>query len=334
MEYTRCNKCIMPEVEGHIEMDEHFACSCCRENAVIEKETEAEKEEYGIEVLKKIINDLRKDRPEGKYDCLVGVSGGKDSIMCLYIAKEVLGLNPLAVFIDNGFSIPEMYNNIHNAVNKLNIDFISFRTNDLKGVFKELLLTKKPVYYCRICHEMLDIYLREIAQKYDINILLGGYTKGQGYARTSELYWIYDESDRNTIETLIKKPEYERIADIVSNHAMYLYENFDSISQINPFEYMDYDDKSIIEFLEEEYDFKLPQKSWPKTSTNCLFNYVSQYLAQKNFGYSQHEVELSTLIRNGEMTRERGIDIIETPITREILDEVLQKLNLKYDDVV
>lgn len=322
----------MPMVEGHISLDDNQVCNCCLEDKQSQKQTE--NEEYGIDTLKKIVNDIKKEQPEQKYDCLVGVSGGKDSIMCLYIAKEILELNPLAVFIDNGFGIPEMYENIHNAVNKLNIDFISLRTNDLKGVFKELLITKKPIYYCRICHEMLDVYLREIAQKYNINLLLGGYTKGQGYARTSELYWIYDESDKNTIETLIQKPEYEQITDIVSNHAMYLYENFDSINQINPFEYIDYNEESIIEFLQKEYDFKLPERSWPKASTNCLFNYVSQYLAQKNFGYSQHEVELSTLIRNGEMNRDRGMEIIETPITREILDEVLEKLGLTYEEVV
>ncbi len=324
----------MPMVEGHITLDENQVCNSCLEDRIFQGQTKTEKDKYGIDALKKIINDIKKERPEQKYDCLVGVSGGKDSIMCLYIAKEVLGLNPLAVFIDNGFGIPEMYENIHHAVDKLNIDFIAFRTNKLKSVFKELLLTKKPVYYCRICHEMLDVYLREIAQKYNINLLLGGYTKGQGYARTSELYWIFEESDKNIIETLIQNPEFEQIANIVSNHAMYLYENFDSINQINPFEYMDYDEKSIIEFLQKEYYFKLPQKSWPKASTNCLFNYVSQFLAQKNFGYSQHEVELSTLIRNGEMTRDRGMEIIETPITKEILDEVLEKLELTYDEVV
>ena len=192
---------------------------------------------------------------------MVAVSGGKDSIMCLNIAKEVLGIKPLAVFIDNGFGVPEMLHNIHCAVEKMNIDFISFRSNELRNIFKELLLTKKPIYYCRICHEMIDIYLREIAQRYNIKILLGGYTKGQAYSRSSELYWIFEESDKNTIEALIPKKEYEKITEIISNHAMYLYEKFDSIYQINPFEYIDYDEKGIIKFLEDNYDFRLSSNS-------------------------------------------------------------------------
>ncbi len=332
MEKIRCSKCVMPEVDGRIVLDEKCICNCCYEDLELCR-TGEENKSYGIDALKEMIQQNLTGR-EGKYDCMVAVSGGKDSIMCLYVAKEVLGLNPLAVFIDNGFGVPEMLHNIHSAVEKLNIDFVSFRTNELRNIFKELLLTKKPIYYCRICHEMIDIYLREIAQKYNINLLIGGYTKGQGYARTSELYWIYEESDRNTIETLIPNPQYKEIAEIVSNHAMYLYEKFDSINQINPFEYIDYDEKAIIKFLKEEFDFKSPANSWPKDSTNCLFNYVSQYLAQENFGYSQHEVEISTLIRNREMTRERGLDIIETPIPRETLEQVLAKLELTIGDVI
>lgn len=332
MKITRCQNCIMPEVTNHIELDNNQICNCCRDDHFIKKE--ADSEEYGIDYLKSVIEKLKVCHSDSKYDCLVGVSGGKDSLMCLYIAKEVLGLNPLAVFIDNGFSFPEMYDNIHRTVDKLGIDFITFRTNELKDIFKELLVSRKAVYYCRICHEMLDIYLREIAAKYNINILLGGYTKGQGYARTTELYWIYEESDKNTLEVLLQNPRFEAVADIISNHAMYLYENFDEINQINPFEYMDYNDLSIIEFLTQEYGFKLPQKSWPKASTNCLFNYVSQFLAQRNFGYSQHEAEISTLIRSGEMTRERALEIIEMPITREIVDDVLAMLDLTYDEVI
>lgn len=321
----------MPETHGHIIFDSYGVCNCCQEAKV--SHSMAENEVYGINELKKIISSQLQES-HGKYDCMVAVSGGKDSIMCLHVAKAVLGLNPLAVFVDNGFCVPEMFHNIHSAVEKLNIDFISFRSNELRNIFKELLLTKKPIYYCRICHEMIDIYLREIAQKYDIKMLLGGYTKGQAYSRSSELYWIFDESDRNTIEALIQKPEYEKIAEIVSNHAMYLYENFDSIYQINPFEYIEYDEQAIITFLKEHYDFRLPSNSWPKDSTNCLFNYVSQYLARIHFGYSQHETEISALVRNGEMKRERALELINTPITNEILEDVLSRIGLTLKDVL
>ena len=45
-------------------------------------------------LIKKIINEIRK-KPR-TYDCLITVSGGKDSTWQVYIVKK-FGLNPLAV---------------------------------------------------------------------------------------------------------------------------------------------------------------------------------------------------------------------------------------------
>jgi len=49
------------------------------------------------------------------------------------------------------------------------------------------------------------------------------------------------------------------------------------------------------------------------------------FLRKSLFGYSQHEVEISTLVRNGEMSRQRALDIVNTPISREHIDMALQK---------
>lgn len=46
--------------------------------------------------MKKINRSIGNDKE--RYDCAIGVSGAKDSIMTLYIAKKELKLNPLAIF--------------------------------------------------------------------------------------------------------------------------------------------------------------------------------------------------------------------------------------------
>lgn len=47
----------------------------------------------------------------------------------------------------------------------------------------------------------------------------------------------------------------------------------------------------------------------------------------KYWGYSQHEKELSTLVRKKELSRERALDIANTPIPIEIIEEVLNQLD-------
>lgn len=329
----RCTRCIMPEVEGHVSFDDNGVCNVCNNFDDLKVGVVENKQHGGHEELMKKIERYRGDI-DSKYDCAVGVSGGKDSMMTLYIAKKELGLNPLAIFIDNGFSLDEMYHNIKSATDLLGVDLIVYKVNAAKDIFKYLLQTKKPVYYCRVCHALIDVYVREVASKYNIKLLLGGYTKGQEFAKSEELFWIFDESDKNVHNELSKSPELRDTLNILDNLAIYLYENYSHIGQVNPFQYMDYDKEKILQFLIKEMNFKSPNDSWPKGSTNCSFNFVSQHLAVKHWGYSQHETEESTLIRNNEISREKALEIIETPILMEKVEEELAKLGLKYEDVV
>jgi len=51
--------------------------------------------------LLNIVNSI-KDKNQ-KYDSIIGLSGGKDSVYALYLLKRVYQCNPLAVNINNGF---------------------------------------------------------------------------------------------------------------------------------------------------------------------------------------------------------------------------------------
>ncbi|SFL46977.1 phosphoadenosine phosphosulfate reductase domain-containing protein [Pelosinus propionicus] len=328
----RCEKCIMPETNPHIVLDEKGVCNICNQQQD-RKDEDTSSQDKNFEMLKAKIEKSR-SKNTGKYDCAVGLSGGKDSTMTLYLAKKELGLNPLAIFIDNGFALEEMYYNIQNVTSKLGVDLIVYKPGEIKNFLIYLLKSKKPIYYCRPCHELLDVYVRDIASKHGINLILGGYTKGQEYAKNTELYWLFDISDKSIHDELSKEPAFKGILSILDDHALYLYETFESMVQINPFQYMKYDDESIIKFLTREFNVRFPKKSWPADSTNCFFNYVSQHLAVKNFGYSQHETELSTLIRKGELSRERALHIINAPIPMEYVEDALNRLGLKYEDVI
>ena len=57
---------------------------------------------YGASsILKELALKIKKEHTKKKYDVVVGVSGGTDSSYMLYLAKEVLGLRPLAAHFDN-----------------------------------------------------------------------------------------------------------------------------------------------------------------------------------------------------------------------------------------
>src|SRR3989304_10290489 len=77
--------------------------------------------EQGKKKLAKLVEKI-KDSGRGKeYDCVVGVSGGRDSTYTLFTAVK-LGLRPLAAHFDNGWNSEIAVANIKNAVRKLNVD--------------------------------------------------------------------------------------------------------------------------------------------------------------------------------------------------------------------
>ena len=55
-------------------------------------------------------------KEDGPYDCVVPLSGGKDSVYVLYYTVKKLGLRAIAVSYDNGF--------VHEvAIRNMNVDF-------------------------------------------------------------------------------------------------------------------------------------------------------------------------------------------------------------------
>lgn len=334
-EVTRCRGCVMPAVHGRYELDEEGFCAHCRaqgtaaspdgegpgplEGPSFQHRSPEERERI---FLKKV----SRYRSDASYDCVVAVSGGKDSLGAWYLARK-LGLRTLGVFIDNGFALPEMYDNVRRASDVLDSDVMVYRTNDLKRLFNLLLASRKPIYYCHVCHMLLDNCIKKVAKMNGIRLVLGGYTKGQGYLKQDELDWVFEITDRNVAEVLEGHEGFDDVRQAICDPFRYAMEHHRDIMEISPYKYLAYDEEELVQLVKDELGYRQPLGSWPSGSTNCLFNHISQYLAVKQFGYSQHETELSEMVRLGEMTREHALQTVCTGITDEQLQAALAPLD-------
>jgi hypothetical protein len=94
--------------------DSEGICNYCRthEQMNIEYPT-------GVEGNKKLF-ELDEDR-KSKFDCAIGVSGGCDSSYLLWLAKEKLGLRPLAAQFDNTWNSKIAVDNLHKVLKALDI---------------------------------------------------------------------------------------------------------------------------------------------------------------------------------------------------------------------
>ena len=86
-----CTKCVMPDTKPDLHLDENGVCNACRNYENREQIVWADRGEE----LKKLLNKYR-NVDGSNWDCIVPVSGGKDSTYQV-IRMLQLGLRPLAV---------------------------------------------------------------------------------------------------------------------------------------------------------------------------------------------------------------------------------------------
>lgn len=80
----------------------------------------------GGQVLENLLSAVREASKGKKYDCMVGLSGGRDSTFTLWKLVHDYQLWVLAVHYNNPFSSPHALKNIERACETLNVDKISW----------------------------------------------------------------------------------------------------------------------------------------------------------------------------------------------------------------
>jgi N-acetyl sugar amidotransferase len=119
-----CKKCVMPDTRPGSIFDAEGVCQACR-NYDKSKTVDWEKRR---EELVSLCDKYR--RTDGYYDCVIPVSGGKDSHFLAHILKEKMGMNPLLVCVTDPFThtIAGMHN-LKNIGESFNCDTVVFSTS-------------------------------------------------------------------------------------------------------------------------------------------------------------------------------------------------------------
>ncbi len=118
-----CCNCVYPETKPDLTFDEDGVCDACRFANVKDTTDWDSRRKELVEIFNKF-----KNKDGSNYDCVIPVSGGKDSHFQTYMVKEEFGLNPLCV----SYHLPEFTDlgrkNIENLKN-LGVDCLEFTPN-------------------------------------------------------------------------------------------------------------------------------------------------------------------------------------------------------------
>lgn len=126
-----CTKCVMPETKPDLFFDKEGVCDACRSAELKNKiDWDSRKKEFE-ELIEK-----HRNKSGTNYDCVIPVSGGKDSHYQTYICKVKYGLNPLLVSFEPTLYTELGKKNLYNLNHEFGCDLVQFRKNPI--VYKKL----------------------------------------------------------------------------------------------------------------------------------------------------------------------------------------------------
>ncbi len=342
----RCSRCTLPETYPGITFNEEGVCNRCPAHGEVVTVVP-----LGEEKLRAIIDEYKGINRD--YDCLVALSGGRDSTYALYYAVKVLGLRVLAFTIDNGFMPHETYANIQKAVSVLGVDHVITKHNLVKKNFKPIVLA----WLCRPSPAMIPLLclgcrfglyrgFLQTARRYQIPLLLSGL--GEPEASFATMFFSSIPTHKFSSLVLgmglemIGNPKYMllRPSFMYWMFMEYLY-TFSPIMQkliypemrhLRLFEFIGWDEQQITSVIQSELGWEKYAYSESSWRSDCTINLLKNHFYYETLGFTKNDELVSNLIRLGVITREEGLARVEREniISEKFLQEFFEDVAVPY----
>ena len=323
----RCSKCILPDSIPGISFNDRSECNYCDENFPLYFPK-------GDESLVKLLQE--NVRKGSNADCLVGLSGGKDSTYSLITLKEKYNMRVEAFTYVHDGSTSFSIENAKNTCKKLNIKhhMVSLdkqvHLETFKGFFKAWIKSPSTTtagMTCVACKHFHILGLG-IAKERNIPMIVWSNCPLE-YSPFLALKLAGDKKNQLKRESnvkgsfllvkeLLKTIEFPKTfvkyfntcyngCLAVSPTSSYLRKKFPDVTPVFFYEYHNWNPKEIKEYIKARVDWKIPgeKEDW---HSDCLFHFFKEYMFQSMLGASYTDAFLSNQIRYGLLSREEALE--------------------------
>lgn len=296
-----CSRCIYNEKTPAITFDASGVCNYCKMVDDLKSQFKTATPE-GEANLAAIIETIKKDGKNKKYDCIVGVSGGTDSSYMLHLAIQ-WGLRPLAVHYDNTWNSAIATENIKKMLKALNVDLYTYVVDnkEVDDIFRAFFKSGVPELDASTDLALAEVLYRA-ADKYGVKYILEGHSfTTEGVAPLGNVYF-----DGKYISSIHKKfgqlpMKTYPLMDFVSFMKWVVAKR---IKKIRPYWYMNYSKEDARDLLEKKYDW---QYYGGHHLENRLVAFNHSYYLPKKFGVDLRNLSLAAAVRSGRMPREEAL---------------------------
>lgn len=311
----------MLETQDMISFDADGVCATCQQ--IQYKQTKIDWDERKRE-FEEIVSQTK---GKGPYDCIVPFSGGKDSTFTALALKRDFGLKPLIVSFDHGFYRPNVLRNNERSIKKLGVDYLKFKSDwqIVKKLMRESLIRKGDIMWHSHCG--IYAYPMHVAVQLKVPLLIWG-------EPTSEYvsYYSYEENEQ------VDEKRFNRVVNLGINAEdmvgmldgkvtardliPYTYPNIGDLRAIGYRSiclgtYIPWDTRTQSERIRTELGWQgdkvegIPYERYWYEKVEDAFQGIQDYLKWLKRGMSRMTHLASIDIRNGRMTREEGLKLIE-----------------------
>jgi hypothetical protein len=312
----RCTKCLLPETFPYIDFDEKGVCNYCNNYHIINYQ--------GNKALIQIAESNR--RKDGKPECLVPFSGGRDSSYALHYVVKELGLKPIAFSYDWGMLTDLARRNQSRMCGKLGVEHIlvsadirkkrdNIRKNvsawlkrpDLGTIPLFMAGDKQYFYYANLLMKQNNLNLSILGENIlETTNFKSGFCGIKPEFNKSNTYNL-SVSDKLKMVIYYGKQYLLNPAYINSS----IFDTVDSFKSyyiikhrnLNVYNYLKWDEEVITDILLKEYQWETDpgtRSTWRiGDGTAAFYNYIYYMVA----GFTENDTFRSNQIREGDLTR-------------------------------
>jgi len=339
-----CKKCLYPSTKPQLQFDERGICSACNNQKLKNEVNWVKKKEDLLLILEKY-----KSKDGSKYDCIIPVSGGKDSTFQTYTIKETFGLNPLAVNFHPHDQTEIGRKNLEN-LKQLGVDCIEFSANPL--VYSKLAKFGLVELGDFQWPEHIGIFTIpvQVAVRYKIPLIIWGENPQLEYGQPTNidtdtiLDREWNEKNGGYFLDKIKPKDMTKYGFKTKELIPYIYPSDDDIRQIGVTgiflgSYIKWDLFKQLDFVKElgfsEND-EVKEGTYDKwENLDVYFTVFHDYFKFLKYGFGRTTDHASIEIRYERITREQGIELAkkyEGKIPRKYLDKFLKSADISEQE--
>ena len=339
-----CKKCLYPSTKPQLQFDERGICSACNNQKLKDEVNWVKKKEDLLLILEKY-----RSKDGSKYDCIIPVSGGKDSTFQTYTIKETFGLNPLAVNFHPHDQTEIGRKNLEN-LKQLGVDCIEFSANPL--VYSKLAKFGLVELGDFQWPEHIGIFTIpvQVAVRYKIPLIIWGENPQLEYGQPTNidtdtiLDREWNEKNGGYFLDKIKPKDMTKYGFKTKELIPYIYPSDDDIRQIGVTgiflgSYIKWDLFKQLDFVKElgfsEND-EVKEGTYDKwENLDVYFTVFHDYFKFLKYGFGRTTDHASIEIRYERITREQGIELIkkyEGKIPRKYLDKFLKSADISEQE--